>query len=73
MYADDINITIAAKYVTELESIINSKLKNLCQWLVGNRPSLNVAKMEYIIQLGHQLMIHNNKQISIEIDGKLLS
>ncbi len=36
MFADDTNISIAAKSVAELELIINSKMKNLHQWLINN-------------------------------------
>ncbi|XP_028417952.1 uncharacterized protein LOC114542649 [Dendronephthya gigantea] len=73
MFADDTNISIAAKSVTELESIINSELKNLNQWLIANKLSLNVAKTEFMIIGSRQrLMIHNNEQINIEIDGKII-
>ena len=33
MFADDTNISIATKSVTELEPLINSELQNLHQWL----------------------------------------
>ena len=46
MFADDTSITIAAKSVPELQLIINSELKNLYQWLITNRLSLNVAETE---------------------------
>ena len=49
MFADDTNISIAANSLTELEQIINSELKNLHQWLLANRLSLNVAKTEFMI------------------------
>ena len=49
MFADDTNISIAANTVMELEPLINSELKNLHQWLVTNRLSLNIAKTEFMI------------------------
>ena len=38
MFADDTNITIAAKSIPDLQLIINSKLKNLHQWLIIIEP-----------------------------------
>ena len=73
MFADDTNISIAAEPVTELESIINSELKNLHQWLIADRLSLNDAKTEFLIIGSRQrLMIHNSKQINIEIDKAVM-
>ena len=46
MFADDINISITANSVMELEPLINSELKSLHQWLVTNRLSLNIAKTD---------------------------
>ena len=70
MFADDTNISIAANSVTELEQIIKSELKNLHQWLLANRLSLNVAKTEFMIIGSRQrLLVHDNEHIRIEIDG----
>ena len=70
MFADDTNISIAANSVMELEPLVNSKLKNLHQWLVTNRLSLNIAKTELMIIGSRQrLLVHSNKHINIEIDG----
>jgi hypothetical protein len=71
MFADDTNISIAANSVTELEQILNSEFKNLHQWLLANRLSLNVAKTEFMIIGSRQrLLEHDNEHIRIEIDGK---
>ena len=35
--------------------IINSELKNLNQWLLANRLSLNVAKTEFMITVSRQI------------------
>ena len=73
MFADDTNISIAANSVTELEQIINSELKNLHQWLLANRLSLNVAKTEFMIIGSRQrLLVHDNEHIRIEIDVKTI-
>ena len=72
MFADDTNIRIAVKSIPELQLIINSKLKNLHQWLITNRLSLNVAKTEFMIVGSRQRLFGHNKHISIEMDGKLI-
>ena len=70
MFADDTNISIAANSVMELEPLVNSELKNLHQWLVTNRLSLNIAKTEFMIIGSRQrLLVHSNEHINIEIDG----
>ena len=70
MFADNTNITIAAKSIPELQLIINSELKNLHQWLITNRLSLNVAKTEFMIVRSRQRLLVHNEHISIEMDGK---
>ena len=70
MFADDTNISIAAKSVTELELMINCEMKNLHQWLITNRLSLNVAKTEFMIIGSRQRLLVHNDHISIEIDGE---
>ncbi len=72
MFADDTNISIAAKSVAELELMINSEMKNLHQWLITNRLSLNVAKTEFMIIGSRQRLLVHNDHISIEIDGKAI-
>ena len=60
--------------VTELESIINSELKNLHRRLIANRLSSSVAETEFMIIGSRQrLMIRNNKQMNIEIDEKMIN
>ena len=57
MFADDTNITIAAKSLPELQLIINSELKNVHQWLITNRLSLNVAKTEFMVVGSRQRLL----------------
>ena len=72
MFADDTNISIAAKSVAELDLMINSEMKNLHQWLITNRLSLNVAKTKFMIIGSRQRLLVHNDHISIEIDGKAI-
>ena len=45
MYADDTTLTFCASDTNSLESQINSELKQLNQWLVANKLTLNVSKL----------------------------
>ena len=49
MFADDNNISLTAKTLTELKLEINPELSNLNRWLKANELSLNVAKTELMI------------------------
>lgn len=51
MLADDTNITFAVSTMTDLENVINLQLRNLIinRWLITNRPSLNIAKNEFMV------------------------
>ena len=46
MYVDDTSISIAASSLPELESVLNTELVNLYEWLNVNKLSLNIAKTE---------------------------
>ena len=47
LFADDTNITAAAECLHDIEDAVNSDLENLRQWLMANKLSLNVAKLNF--------------------------
>ena len=49
MYADDTSISFSSKSITDINEAINSGLKRLQTWLVGNKLSLNIAKTQSMI------------------------
>ena len=49
MFADDTSISFSSKSVAEINEAINSDLKKLQIWLVGNKLSLNVTKTQSMI------------------------
>ena len=49
MYADDTSISIAASSLPELESVLNTELANLHEWLNVNKLSLNIARTELML------------------------
>ena len=49
MFADDTNLTLSAKTLTELKLALTPELNNVSCWLKANKLSLNVAKTELMI------------------------
>ena len=52
MFADDTNLTLSAKTLTELKQLklaLTPEFNNLSCWLKANKLSLNVAKTELMI------------------------
>ena len=53
-----------------MQKNVNRDLKNISNWLVANKISLNVNKTEMIIFRNHRR--HLNYNLKIKINGKLL-
>ena len=58
MYADDSNWTASSNDLYSLQTILNSELTNINQWLVANKLTLNVDKTEYMIIGTRQKLNH---------------
>ena len=73
MFADDTNISFSANNIRDLERVINLELSNLNQWLRTNRPTLNIAKTEFmVIGLRQRILANSNDQIQIKIDENII-
>ena len=70
LFADDTSIFISNKNVEELETIVNSELVNISDWLISNKLTLNVSKSNFIII--HPPQRKRNKQVTIKINGENL-
>ena len=68
-FADDTTVFASDKNVNRLIDTLNNELKNVDDWLVTNRLSLNVQKTSYMVFTN--LLLPNN--INIEIRGSSLS
>ena len=68
LFADDTNITAAGKCLHDMEDAVNSDLKNLRQWLMANKLSLNVEFQ--IIGTKPMLKKASTKQFNIHIQNK---
>ena len=74
MFAEDTNITFAASTLIDLENGLNSELRSLNQWLISNKLSLNVAKIEFMIIASNQRLYSlSGNQVNIEIDDKFIA
>ena len=49
LFADDTNLTASGDSIQDVQAAANSNLENLRKCLVARRPSLNVAKTEFIL------------------------
>jgi phage antirepressor YoqD-like protein len=56
MYADDTNTTVGSDGLNNLEKTINYKMSNIHQWLVSNKLTLNVEKIEYMVIANHKIL-----------------
>ena len=49
LFADDTSIFISNKKLEQLETIVNSELVNISDWLISNKLTLNISKSNFII------------------------
>ena len=70
MYADDTTLTFCASDTNSLESQINSELKQLNQWLVANKLTLNVSKTELMLITTRQKRTFIDDTLNVNICGQ---
>ena len=49
LFADDTNIFVHGKNLSEMVSVLNTELTKIVNWLHANKLSLNVTKTHYIV------------------------
>ena len=72
MYTDDSNLTASSNDLYRLQTILNSELNNINQWLVANKLTLNVDKTEYMIIGTRQKSNHLSHNMEVHIGEKKL-
>lgn len=72
LFADDTNLTISAKTLTELELALTPELNNLSCWLKANKLSVNVAKTELLIIGSRQRLSAQCDDVEIRIDDQII-
>ena len=70
-FADDTSITYSSKKLKTLETILNTDLKGISDWLKANRLSLNVDKSKLLIFHSKQRKLDLNG-LSIKLEGSKL-
>ena len=48
MYADDTHLTYADKDVNIIQSCLNEDLLNISKWLIANKFTLKVARLDFL-------------------------
>ena len=71
MFADDTNLTLSARTLTEFELALAPKLNNLSCWLKANKISLNVAKTELMVIGSRQRLSVQCDDVEIKIDDQI--
>ena len=72
MFADDTNLTLSVKTLTELKLALAPELNNLSCWLKANKLSLNVAKTELMIIGSRQRLSAQCDDVEIRIDDQII-
>jgi len=72
MFADDTNLTLSAKTLTELKLALAPELNNLSCWLKANKLSLNVAKTELMVIGSRQRISVQCDDVEIKIDDQII-
>ena len=70
LFADDTNLFYSGKNLKDLETTVNSELKEVQTWLSANKLSLNITKSYFVIFRPHQKNIPF--QIHLSINNELL-
>ena len=72
VFADDTNLTLSVKTLTELKLALAPELNNLSCWLKANKLSLNVAKTELMIIGSRQRLSAQCDDVEIRIDDQII-
>ena len=70
MYADDTTLTFSASNTASLKEQINNELKRLNQWLIANKLTLNVSKIEIMVITTRQKRTYINDTLNIKSDHR---
>ena len=71
LYADDTVLYFSSKLISEIETKMNSDLKQVCDWLKLNQLTLNIKKSQFML-IGSNSRLRRIDSIVISADGKQL-
>ena len=69
MYANDTHITYAGIDVNLIQSNLNHDLDNVNKWLFSNKPTLNIAKTEFLLIGSRQKLSTLSNPLQLSIDN----
>ena len=72
MFANDTNLMLSPKTLTDLKLALTPELNNLSCWLKANKLSLNVAKTELMIIGSRQRLSAQCDDVEIRIDDQII-
>ena len=71
LFADDTNLLYADKDLKVLETVVNTELRKVCDWLVINKLTLNIKKSNFVIFRPHQKSLNFQPEINmLDYDSK---
>ena len=71
LYADDTVLYFSSKLISEIETKMNSDLRQVCDWLKLNQLTLNIKKSQFML-IGCNSRLRRIESIVISADGKQL-
>ena len=70
MFADDTSISYLSDSIEQLQNVINSELKNLNDWVITSKLSLNITRTEFMIIGSQQRVNASQDNIDIRINDR---
>ena len=70
LFADDTSLSLASKNLALIKKQMNKELKNVFDWLVDNKLTLNISKSKYMLISKTKKIFQSDFQI--KLDGKTL-
>ena len=71
LYADDTVLYFSSKLISEIETKMNSDLRQVCNWFKLNQLTLNIKKSQFML-IGSNSRLRRIDSIVISADGKQL-
>ena len=71
LFADDTSIYYPSRNLSDIESLINTELKSVADWMKANRLSISTSKTNFI--LFHSPKNKPRKTLNVKIDGNAIN
>ena len=71
MYAHDTNLIYSGNDINTIQLYLNEDLLNVNEWLISNKPTLNLTKTEYMLIGSRQRLSTLSENPFLRINGFL--